>query len=163
MKHFVYILILFALLGSTACNDEIESNANNTNNTNIQTQTQKQIGEISDDADDLSGFVKLPFIPEDVSWQQLEVNGGKKVVAVIRFNVEDTAAILSQSQVGGKVELAAERWFPQELIAQSDIAGDQVLRGTIYTTNVFFKDAFNKGRVLKLDGSDYFIVELTNF
>jgi hypothetical protein len=161
MKHFVYILILTAVLCLTACNNEIENSANNSPNSNIQTQ--KQIGETNDDSDDLAEIIKLPFIPEDVVWQQYEVNGGKKIIAVIRFTPEDTASISAQSQAGEKAELAAERWFPQELAAQSDIAGDQVLRGTVFITNAFFKDSFNQGKIIKLDGSDYFIVELTNF
>jgi hypothetical protein len=161
MKHFVYILILFAVLGFTACNEEIENNGTNKRASNVQSQ--KQIGETNDDVDDLAEVIKLPLLPEDVTWQQFEVQGGKKVIAVIRFTPEDTAAVLAQSQAGEKAELAAERWFPQELTAQSDVSGDQVLHGTIYATNAFYKDAFNKGRIIKLDGSDYFIVELTTF
>jgi hypothetical protein len=161
MKHFVYILILFAVLGFTACNEEIENNGTNKRASNVQSQ--KQIGETNDDVDDLAEVIKLPLLPEDVTWQQFEVQGGKKVIAVIRFTPEDTAAVLAQSQTGEKAELAAERWFPQELTAQSDISGDQVLHGTIYATNAFYKDSFNKGRIIKLDGSDYFIVELTTF
>jgi hypothetical protein len=161
MKHFVYIFILLTLLGFTACSDDTENEANK--NTNSNTKIQKQIGEISDDADDLTEFVKLPFIPEDVSWQQLEVSGGKKIVAVIRFTAEDTMTILGQSQAAEKVEIAAERWFPQELTAQSDVSGDQVLHGTTYATNIFFKEPFNKGRIVKLDNSDYFVIEVTNF
>jgi hypothetical protein len=161
MKHFVCILLLFALLSFTACNEEIEKNTTNRESSN--TPPQKQIGETSDDSDDLAEFISLPFIPEDVTWQQIEVQGGKKIFAVIRFETKDTPLVLAQSQAGEKAELAAERWFPQELTAQSDISGDQVLHGTIYATNVFYKNPFNKGRVVKLDGSDYFIVELTGF
>jgi hypothetical protein len=161
MKHFVYIIFFVILLSFTACNEEIETAGANKPEKNVQTQ--KQIGETSDDADDLAGIINLPFIPEDVIWQQLEVQGGRKIIAVIRFNPQDTATLLAQSQAGEKAELAAERWFPQELTAQSDIAGDQVLRGTVYTANTFFKGSFNKGKVVKLDGSDYFIVEIKNF
>jgi hypothetical protein len=162
MKHFVCILLLLTLLSFTACNEEIE-NDNGTNKETSNVQPQKQIGETSDDSDDLAEFIKLPFIPEDVTWQQIEVQGGKKIFAVIRFESKDTPLVLAQSQAGEKAELAAERWFPQELTAQSDISGDQVLHGTTYATNAFYKDPFNKGRVIKLDGSDYFIVELTTF
>ncbi len=161
MKHFVYLFVLFAMLVFTACNEEVESNSNN--KAASDAQTQKQIGETSDDVDDLAEVIKLPLLPEDVTWQQFEMSGGKKIIAVIRFKPEDTAIVLAQSQAGEKAELAAERWFPQELTAQSDISGDQVLHGTIYATNAFYKDSFNKGRVTKLDGSDYFIVELKNF
>jgi hypothetical protein len=149
------------MLSFSACNEDVENNAANTDASNVQTQ--KQIGETNDDSDDLAEFIKLPFIPEDVLWQQFEVPGGKKIVAVVRFNPKETPLVLAGSQAGEKIEIAAERWFPQELTAQSDISGDQVLRGTIYSGDVFFKDSFNKGRIIKLDGSDYFIVELTNF
>jgi hypothetical protein len=149
------------MLSFSACNDEIESNS--ANNVTSTVQKLKQIGETNDDSDDLAEFMKLPFIPEDVVWQQFEGNAGKKIVAVIRFTPEDTQLVLAQSQAGEKVELAAERWFPQELIAQSDVAGDQVLRGTVYKSDAFFKDSFNKGKVVKLEGSDYFIVELTTY
>ena len=162
MKHFVCIFILLTVLGFAACNEEIENN-NGTNKPPSNTQPQKQIGETNDDVDDLAEVIKLPLLPEDVTWQQYEVQGGKKIIAVIRFTPKDTAAISGQSQAGEKAELAAERWFPQELIAQSDVSGDQVLHGTIYAANIFYKEPFNKGRVIKLDGSDYFIVELTTF
>lgn len=161
MKHFVHVLILLALFVFTSCNEEIESNSNY--NTNSNNQIQKQIGEASDDSDDLSQFIKLSFVPEDVIWKQFETNNGKKIIAVIRFTPEESALIIAQSQAGEKTEISAERWFPQELIAQSDISGDQVLHGTIYLTNSFYKDPFNKGRVVKLDNSAYFILELTTF
>jgi hypothetical protein len=161
MKHFVYLFVLFAMLIFTACNEEVETNSNNKAGSKVQTQ--KQIGETNDDVDDLAEVIKLPLLPEDVVWQQFEMQGGKKIIAVIRFTPEDTATVLAQSKAGEKAEIAAERWFPQELTAQSDISGDQVLHGTIYATNIFFKDSFNKGRIVKLDNSDYFIVELTTF
>ncbi len=162
MKHFVCIFTLFAVLGFAACNEEIENN-NGTNKPASNVQSQKIIGETNDDVDDLAEVIKLPLLPEDVTWQQYEVQNGKKVIAIIRFTPEDTAAILGQSQAGEKTELSAERWFPQELIAQSDVSGDKVLHGTIYNSNAFYKDAFNKGRIIKFDGSEYFIVELTTF
>jgi hypothetical protein len=161
MKHFVLVLILSMLLGFTACTDENEGNANSKPNAKVVAP--KQIGEINDDIDDLAEVIKFPVLPEDVTWQQLEVQGGKKIVAVIRFKPEDLTLILAESPAGEKVEIAPERWFPQELTAQSDVAGDQVLHGTVYATNVFYKDSFKQGRVIKLDGSDYFIVELTDF
>lgn len=163
MKNIAVGLILFLLLSFAACNDENENSAETNANANTKVQTKKQIGNTNDDSDDLAEIIKLPFIPEDVVWQQFEVTGGKKLFAVIRFTPADTATILAQSQTGEKVELAAERWYPQELIAQSDIAGDQVLHGTTFATNIFYKDSFNKGKVIKLDGSDYFILEITDF
>ena len=161
MKNIAVVLILFLLLSLTACNDELENKADT--NANAKVQTKKQIGNTGDDSDDLAEIIKLSFIPEDVVWQQYEVNGGKQIIAVIRFTPADTATILAQSQTGEKVELAAERWYPQELIAQSDTAGDQVLHGTTFVTNIFYKDSFDKGKVIKLDGSDYFVLEISTF
>jgi hypothetical protein len=40
------------------------------------------------------------------------------------------------------------------------VSGDDTLSGQAYAANAFFQDAYNDGRVIKVDDSDYFVLEL---
>ena len=54
-------------------------------------------------------------------------------------------------------------WFPEELIAQSEIAGDQSLKGKQYDARDFVQAPYTKGRLIKLEQPGYFILELTTY
>jgi hypothetical protein len=104
----------------------------------------------------------VPYEAEDVAWK-LSADR-KKVLAVLRFSPADSDKIVAEAVSFGapsNVAVAAESWFPDELIAQSDASGDSSLKGLSYPANKFFLEPYSSGRVTRVDQTDYFVLELT--
>ena len=57
--------------------------------------------------------------------------------------------------------ITSESWFPPELIAQGNVTGDDALNGLSYAANAFFQDPYNDGRITRIQGTDYFILEMS--
>ena len=112
--------------------------------------------------EELGVIVNVPYESEDVVWKQSPDR--KKVLAVLRFSPADSDRIVAEAVAFGApaaVTIAAESWFPDELIAQSDVSGDSSLKGLSYPANRFYLDPFSNGRITRVDETDYFILELT--
>jgi hypothetical protein len=111
--------------------------------------------------EELGLLVKVPYEADDVVWK--ESPNGKKVVAVLLFPKETAERIVTDAQAygpGQPVTLSAETWFPEELIAQSEMSGDAAIRGTAYPANAFFHDKYNSGRITRIEGGDHFVLEV---
>ena len=112
--------------------------------------------------EELGLLVKIPYETEDVVWKEFPAS--KKVVAVLLFTKEIAEKVVADAQTHGagqNVTVAAEPWFPDELIAQSEMSGDAALRGTAYPGNAFFLDKYNAGNITRIEGGDHFVLELT--
>lgn len=112
--------------------------------------------------EELGLLVSIPYETEDVVWKEFPAS--KKVVAVLLFTKDTAARVVTDAQTHGagqNVTLAAEPWFPDELIAQSEMSGDAALRGTAYPGNAFFLDKYNAGTITRVEGSDHFVLEIT--
>ena len=114
-------------------------------------------------AEELGVLVNLPFETEEAVWKEDAAH--KKVIAVLRFSPADANKIVSR---GGKdsarlrmSKVAAETWFPAELIAQSGASGDSNLKGLAYAANDFFQEPFTSGRIVRIENTDYFVLELS--
>jgi len=170
------VLIFLSFFISCVSNNTANQNANKDSNT-------AQIAEVppvnaSDDAEALGKIVKLPFLPEDVLWQEESgskiSNAGNKItdpaarrlLAVLKFKDEDAEALAAQAEkISSPVDTAIvpEEWFPAELIAQGDTAGDQSLKGKQYSARDFLQPPYTSGRLIKLEQPGYFVLELTTY
>ena len=65
------------------------------------------------------------------------------------------------TQWGIQVTIENETWFPDDLIAYGEMSGDDTLKGTSYAANAFLQDPFNEGRVVRIEGTNYFVLEAT--
>ena len=122
------------------------SQANNAAKTNVE---------------ELALLINVPYESEEVFWKDDAQH--KRIVAVLRFPPNEAARLIADAQKikpPQKVNIGTESWFPPELIAQSDVSGDDTLSGQAYAANAFFQDAYNDGRVIKVDDSDYFVLEM---
>ena len=70
-------------------------------------------------------------------------------------------AIIEKNKQADLVDVGAETWFPEELTAQSQLSGEGVLKGTAYAANEFFNIPYGSGKVTRIRGTDYFVLELT--
>lgn len=112
-------------------------------------------------AEELGVLIRLPFETEDVVWKQ--DGEGKRVIAVLRFSPSDAEKIVAESggQGSGVGSISVESWFPDELTAQAEMSGDNALKGVSYPATVFAQEPYSNGKVTRVAGTDYFIIELT--
>lgn len=124
-----------------------------------------------DDIEELEKTIKLPFRPEDAIWRADDsIDAGatskRKLLAVIKFTSADANQIVQQAEKykpAIESEFDAETWFPAELIAQSQLSGDETLKGISYAANDFLQPPFTGGKITRVTGTDFFILELSAF
>ena len=106
--------------------------------------------------------VNVPYEAEDIVWK--ESTDRKEIIAVLRFSPEDADRIVADAAprlVTQNVSLSSESWFPAELIAQAEMSGDDSLSGVAYAADGFFQEPYTSGRIVRVDGTDYFVLELS--
>ena len=106
--------------------------------------------------------VNIPYEAEDIVWK--ETADRKQIIAVLLFSTEDANKIVADAaprQAPQNVKLSSENWFPAELIAQSEMSGDDSLDGIAYAADSFYQEPFTAGRLVRVEGTDYFVLELS--
>lgn len=157
------LILLFAVgVISAACSSKPVANAvTNTpattnSNADVQNGAHTRV-------EDLSLLINEPYDVQDVTWKQSKDQ--KKITAVIRFDPDDEKKVIAEAEKFGpaqNVTVETQSWFPDELSAQSDLHGDTPLSGKAYPANQFFQDAYNSGRIVDIDGTDYYVLELSS-
>jgi len=113
-------------------------------------------------AEELGVLVNIPFEAEDIVWK--EEPGTKALVAVLRFAPADSAKVVAEAEKvrpPANVTLQSETWYPDELVAQSDTSGDDTLKGLSYAADMFLLPPYNEGRLVRVEGTDYFVLEVS--
>jgi ABC-type enterochelin transport system substrate-binding protein len=170
----IFIAFLAALC-FTACPSNDNKNVNNTANNRTANAVNANAGanSVKDDIEELEMIVKLPVIPEEAVWREenlakpgddsVPAPTDKKLVAVLRFLKDDAERVAAQA---GKLRPATpetintEKWFPNELIAQSQMSGDETLKGLSYAANDYYNMPYTDGKLTRIEGTDYFVLEL---
>jgi hypothetical protein len=155
-----FILALFLSLSLLSGCSGDTGNANTTNARN--TVASRNANAARTNVEELSLLVNVPYEADDIVWKQDAEK--RNIIAVFRFSPEEAeraAADAGRAGQGQPVTISAESWFPEELIAQSEVSGDNTLKGTAYPATSFFQDPFNSGRITRIEGVDYFILELS--
>jgi hypothetical protein len=155
------LLFAFVLLSAACSGDSRNSNmaadansaaARNANDSGARTDTEA-----------LGMLINVPFESEDTAWK--EDPAKKKITAVFRFSPEDAKKLIAEAEKAGAPQptsTSSETWFPAELIAQSEMSGDDDLKGQAYPANMFFQEPYTAGRVIHIDNTDYFVLEVTS-
>src|SRR6187549_3152628 len=130
------LVILLALQILPSCSSPNgNNNAANTSVTN--TSSTAQTGP-KDNIEELGMLVRLPFVPEEVAWEEKPEQ--KKLVAVLRFSPENAAKMAAEVAKNGPATadtLAVETWYPNELIAQGELNGESTVKGQSYPAEPF--------------------------
>lgn len=171
---YLFALILVGQI-FVACNGSGNQNDDSANSISSRTANSQILGEnansIKDNVEELELIIKLPAHPEEVIWREDKTNvqssastpSGKKLTAVLKFTAEDADKIAAQSETyrpAKPAQIDTESWFPAELIAQSELSGDETLKGDAYAANDFLQPPFSDGKLTRLENSNYFILEL---
>lgn len=128
---------------------------------------------VKDTVEELELTIKLPSHPEEVLWREQKSDAqsnaanaqtGKKLTAILKFSAEDAAKIVAQAETYQPptfAQIETEIWFPAELKAQSELSGDETLKGNAYAANDFLQPPYDAGKLTRLEDSNYFILELS--
>ena len=112
--------------------------------------------------EELGMLVHVPYNVEDIVWKQDPSN--KSIVAVFRLSHEDSSKLVAGAEKSGPgraISLPVETWYPDELIAQGEMSGDSTLKGTALPASMFYQDPYNTGRITRVEGIDYFVLEIS--
>jgi hypothetical protein len=163
------ILLITGLFGLSCRNaDSVNANSNNS----VQTNTNSANNPAKDDVSELLTIIRLPEVPEEVVWREEPLGKtndrvpgptDRKLVAVLKYDAETAAKLVAQiekSKQPEQAEIGAENWFPEELIAQSQVSGNEMLKGTTYGANDFFNMPYGNGKITRVENTNYFVLEL---
>ena len=174
LKIFVALTIAI-LLSACSSNQSPNSNSGASNQAVNSAANSNANSNVKDDVDELGTMIKLPFQPEEAVWREENPAKGandnsippkptdKKLLVVLRFSKEDAAKIVAQAanyKPAAREKINNESWFPSELTAQSQISGDETLKGTTYAANDFFQTPYSDGKLTRIDETNYFVLEL---
>jgi hypothetical protein len=113
--------------------------------------------------EELGMLVNVSYESEEAFWK--EDVARKRVIAVLRFPESEANRLVADAekvQPPQPTSINPESWFPPELIAQGDISGDSALKGTSYSAGAFFNAPYDTGRIVRIENSDYFVLELSS-
>lgn len=173
----IIIFILFLTLAFNGCSENDTSNKNSKNLNSSSNPGAKTEIVPQDNPEELGKIIKLPILPEEVTYIESDTNdaknasGGsllnnKKLVAVLIYSSENANQIARQAEFHAPpvpADIDAEIWFPPELIAKSQETGDEFLKGSAYAVNEFIQSPYKSGRLTRINDTDYFVLELTTF
>jgi hypothetical protein len=171
----IFITIAIAVFFTTcSSNDGKNANSGSSNQAVNSANSNNNVTAVKDDVDELEMTIKLPFHPEEAVWREENLSKqnadnrvpaptDKKLVAVLRFLKEDANKIVAQAgnyKPPAPEIINTENWFPAELIAQSQTSGDETLKGLSYSANDFIQIPYSDGKITRIEGTDYFVLEL---
>ena len=157
------VFVLSVLISSLSIlNCSSPANSNEANATTGNSTSAANSGP-KDNIEEFADLVRLPFAPEDVTWK--EASGGKSITAVVRFSPENAAKMSTEVAKNGQPAtetLPVESWYPTELIAQSEMTGESTVKGESYPAEPFLNPPFTKGKISRVEGTDYFIIQISS-
>lgn len=176
MRIFETVFILTLFLAAqilTGCSSTTGNQGGANPASNVDSRSAAENSNTAKDSiEELGTIVTLPIKPEEAAWREDATDkqygnastGGKKLTAVLRFTPQDADKLAAERPEYAKPPLTAtinpDKWFPSELIAQSDLSGDDTLKGSSYSAKDFYLAPYTEGRLIRIENTDYFILEL---
>lgn len=157
VRTAVILALFLAVFTSVGCGPSANSNAVNT----AANESSNNANVANANVEELRLLIAMPYEPEEAVWRGTDQ---KKLIAVLRFSGTDADKLVEDAKKirpPTSAKISSESWFPAELIAQGDISGDDTLKGATYAANNFFQPPFNDGKLTRIEGTDYFVLELS--
>lgn len=160
------LLLLSSVILSVSCDGGNQTESNGRSNSNAPNVVNGNSTIANDDIAALGNQVLLPAVPEEVRFVEQDVKNtsDKKLTAVMKFTAEDAKNLAAQAEKhrpAEAVEIGTENWFPEELVAQSQLSGTESLNGNAYAPTDFMQLPYKGGRLIKIENSNYFVLELS--
>lgn len=162
MKFYLplFLIVCSSLFG--ACSGEPGANSVPSNSqANANSNSSKKA---NDNLEELGMLIKLTDEPEDAVWRDEPIAAdGRKLTAVLLYLPASTNKIISDAEKYGAatdVSIEPAEWYPKELISQNELSGEP-LQAKQYSANDFLQAPYSTGRLIRVEGTDYIIVELS--
>src|SRR6476620_11991638 len=140
------ILTLCGALLTAGCGNVDRVNSNSTSAAPTPDANAPRTG-----VEELGLLVTVPYEAEDCLWKQDPST--KAITAVLRFDQEDTGKLQADVQKIHPPEdaaIAMQTWFPGDMVVDSDLRGDDQLRGKSYAADPFFQAPYVAGRLVRI-------------
>lgn len=157
----VAILTFFSLLLLLASCSSPSGSSNDAANSGNRKADISSSNTANGNAGELGMLINFTWEPEDLTWNRNEQK--KLVTAVFRLDADDQKKLLEQLAAkpqGARKEIQLEEWFPAELIAQGESAGGSSVSGNAQTAEDYFQPPYNEGTITRIEGTDFFIIEV---
>lgn len=162
MSHFrqlaAVLLTLIPVLMFVACGERVDGNSAPSAVTN---STSENKNGVKTNVEELSLLINIPYEAEDIFWRENKAQ--EQLTAVLRFDKTDTdklVADLERAGAAADTTIESEDWFPDELKSQSEMKGDAALKGKTYSASQFYSEPYTVGKITRIDGTDFFVLEL---
>lgn len=168
----IVALISFASIALFAgCTGGPET-ANNSAPVSPREVNEKNTPQVNEKPEELGMLIKVPFVPAEVVFveQPAVAEPGrspgpndKKLRAVIFYEKEDAEILAAEAAKLAEptaVEIDADTWFPAELVSQSELNEGQKLKGKAYPADMLFQAPYLAGTLVRIDETNYFVVEM---
>jgi hypothetical protein len=155
-NYAVILAFLWIVLSISGCGG---GDANSAANQRPGSQASSANKQPRTNAEELGLIAKMPYETLDIVWK--EFPSAKRVLAVMRYSTADANKIVAEA--GGNPEgqsIQVETWFPDELIAQSEMSGDSALKGIAYPATAFYQEPYTEGKITRIEGTDFFVLDL---
>lgn len=156
------LVSIVLILGQILAGCSSTNPAHDRSNSAAQNVANTSIVPAKDNIEEFADLVQLPFEPDEVAWND---DGGKSLTAVVRFSAENASKMADELATFGPpmpATVAVESWFPAELIALSDLSGESVVKGQSFPAGAFLKPPYTGGKITRVDGTDYFILQISS-
>ena len=155
--------LILALLLTTAILAGCSGGASNSNAANAEAQpaANSNTDAVKTNAEELGMLVNMNYESEEVYWK--DDPGRKKITAVIKYSPDVANQVVADAvrvREPENVSISPESWFPPEIVAQSEMSGDDTVKGKSYAATVFLQDPYNEGRIIRINDTDYFVLEV---
>ena len=163
------VILSIFLLFAVSCSEPPPADVTSSNVENRDANSRAANSNATKDGvPELALLVNLPEMPDEAVWREEEnVNPqGKKMTAVLKYSPEAAAkvvALVEGKKPAAAAEIGTEDWFPEELTAQTQLSGNESLKGIVYEAGDFYNAPYNHGRLVRIEKTDYFLLELTSF
>lgn len=153
------LILLAVAVGSSACGGPPETQ--NAAPANVDRSSDA----IQSNPEELGLLIKIPFESDeidDIAWKQDADT--KAIIAVIRLTpdgIKRANSEIFKGQTVGRGAIDVRSWFPKELITNSEMNGDADLEGAMLPIDAFVQPPFTKGRIIKIDNTDHYVIEFS--
>ena len=159
LRSGLILALLFTAAILAGCSGS-ESNSNAAN-AEGQSAANSNADLVKTNAEELGMLVNMNYESEEVYWKDDPAR--KKITAVIKYSPDVANQLVSDAvrvREPENVSISPEGWFPPELVAQSEMSGDDTIKGKSYAATVFLQDPYNEGRIIRINDTDYFVLEV---